>query len=473
MNYLKAAFLFPDSPLSGFSNLALHYFYSFFKKNNVDFDIFFHHSEEGYFSKRKIGAFDVVFVSLSYEYYYLNLSEWFFKNKIPMRKSERANGRYPLFVAGGIALTINPAPLIDCFDIILLGEAEKMEKELLHLLSLNSFEEIEDCIANVDFAVSSRKEYGVAVKADSGTFGIASASELMKEGNCFNNRLIMELNRGCTNRCKFCAASYVYKTYREASKEFVFASIDNAVSKNNGLALMGTSLNNVSYFNEILDVALKKSIPISLSSVKVNALTENLVEKLKGCGVKTISFAVESADTNTRKSILKQVTDDNIYNGYSLISSAGMNARFYFIAGLPDTDLNVEADALIELFSNLRKKFGKLSVDLSFAPFSPKPFTPFETERMITKNEYTKFKKNVEKGLKKVDFSIKTHFFSYRESVVQAFLSVSNRGVLSFVEEYGKLANLSETLIKESVSPEKTMTEKRDEMPWRDIILKQ
>lgn len=466
LKHRKIALYYPEPKEIGLSNLAVHFFtHAFFGK--CDFDIFFHDSDLSLFNGRKAQYFDIILVSLSYEYSYLNLAQFFVRNKIPLRKEDRVKG--PMVIGGGVALMLNPAPLTRFFDIILAGEAECMIGDLFNMFSQNYFEDVLAAASGLDYSVMPHRTAEV-VRAQSGQFAVYSHPELHKLGNGFGNRLIIELNRGCAGRCRFCAASYIYKTYRQADMTRVMDIINNLPQDEKGAALMGTSLDCVEGFGVILEALAAKGKSASVSSVRIKGISDLLAMRLKACGVLTVTMAVESADSATRKAINKAISDDEIFAAADILEKHGLKPKFYFIAGLPDTDVTQEAEAVVDLMKRLLVKYPAMRAALSFAPFSPKAATPFALKPMMSRGDYKKFTGIVRKGLRQFSGQVKPEFFSYGESVTQAYFGRSDETLLDFLESYAK--DGSDFIEKELISIEKVMTQPMElkNAPWVKLI---
>jgi len=470
LQFLRVALLFPEPKEIAFSNLAVHFFFNIFK-DIPGFDIFTTDNHESCFTKKKISDFEIVFVSMSYEYSYLNLANYFKSLKIPLHKDKRNSRYHPLFIAGGVALMLNPAPLFDLFDIILTGEGEKMEEDLFSILKMDSADSIIDFASSLSYGLTKNKRNASIIRASTGDFLVHSNEILHQSGNCFGNRYIIELNRGCDERCHFCAASFIYKNYREANAEKALNAAQNALEKGMNLALMGTSLNTVSFFDEIVDKAIKYDAGISLSSVKINSISEELLEKLKKTGVRNITIAMESADMQTRSLIHKKIEEESILNAIELITY-GMKTKLYLIAGLPGTIPEKEVDALKNLIQKIYTNKRKPRLSLSFAPFSPKPFTPFQGKAMMTKNSYKKLQKNIYHSISSISKDISLDFFAYSESVVQAFLGRGDESMLKFLETYSETGDIKKTEEVLNINIEKIMSSEleNEKYPWKRFI---
>lgn len=413
---VRPVLIYPENRDIAFSNLAVHWFFNAFEKYSPDLITL--DSETGIIYGSRLDRSPFVFVSISYGLSYFNLVKILKKNRIPLLKKDRDAGMFPILIAGGVAVMLNPEPLNLIFDAVFTGEGECMEQDILTMLELNTRDEVFDFINKLPYALTSERDRSEYVYAKAGSFCVSSNDVLHSYGNCFNNRNIIEISRGCTNRCRFCAASYLYRTFREADSKEVMRIIENSIAEGSGIALMGASLASCSFFDEILEKCSAGSVSISLSSLKAAEITEARAVLLKKCGVKTVTVAVESADEDTRAAILKNLPAETIVNAMTVLKKYDLRSRIYIIAGLPSTEPVTEAEALINLLEELDRRKLLNGTDLSVAPFAPKPFTPYQHESIMSKKEYKIFADVVRKGLLKLDSRVKAEFFPYRESVI-------------------------------------------------------
>ncbi len=468
---IRAAIFYPENKQIAISNLAVHFLYENFKFF-PQIDIFVTESEKSLFSKRRFNDFDIIFTTVSYEYSMLNLVAYLNDCNIPLSKKEREKGNFPLFFCGGIFPTMNPAPFLEIFDAVFVGEGEKMIDSFETISKMNSFEEIFEFLEEKDFVFAKNKETATILRAENEGFCVSSNEFLHKQGNLFGNRFLIELNRSCTDRCSFCAASFVYKTYREANKKKVLKLVETAVLKGEALGLMGTSLNAVSYFDEILDFVISKRGKLSLSSLKIKGVTSELVEKLQKCGLKSMTLALESGSEETRLKINKPIMNNDVFNAFEILKQHKMSAKLYFIAGLPNTDFKTEIQKTAELIKTLSDKKLLTKTTMSFAAFSPKPQTPFQAKKMISKSEYLKFAKDLKKEIRKINKGINLEFFGYKESMLQTLIGRADKNIFEFLNNYAKTRNIkkAEKLSKISIKEQVENNLETENFPWRKYL---
>jgi len=431
---LSPLFIYPQKLPVALTNLSVHWFFNAF--SDISPDLLTSESDEGVFFGTRLNDSPIVFVSISYGANLIDFAMILKKKGIPLLKKERDKGIFPMFICGGIAPMLNPQPFTEVFDAVFLGEGECMEDDIRKMLSMESREDIEKFFFELPYSLTSEKSKAEIVRADNGKFFVHSNEKLHKLGNSFNDRLMIELNRSCTSKCKFCAASYAYKTFRVADRSKVMDYVGSALDSGQGLALMGTALGSIDFFDEILERSAQMSASVSLSSIKVKEINEHRIELLKKCGVRNITVAIESGSADTRKELLKGINDDEITDSLKIIKKHGMKAKIYFIAGLPFTDPVEEALAAGRILSMLKKNEALGEVTLSVAPFVPKPLTPYGCEKLMDKKDYKKYMQTLKKEVGKISPNIKIDFFSYKESELDAaFGTARGDDFIKLIEE--------------------------------------
>jgi len=291
-----------------------------------------------------------------------------------------------------------------------------MEKDIREILQMEERDDLFKFLRSLEYSLTEEKTDALPVFAPDRSFFVHSDEKIHQLGNGFGDRYIVEMNRGCTNRCRFCAATYAYRSFRTPESSKVLEYVDDIIDNRYGVALMGTSLADLECFDEILLKCAENKCSISLSSLKVSEINEKRAALLKRCKVRSVTVAIESADELTRKGILKNLSDADIFNALRILKKYDLKAKMYFIAGLPHTDIEEEAQKVCVMLKELEKENLIYDSVLSVAPFTPKPLTPFENERFIDKKEYKRYKTVLKKGVSTLKSRVKLDFFSYDES---------------------------------------------------------
>ncbi len=326
---------------------------------------------------------------------------------------------------------MNPAPFRPLFDVILAGEAEAMGDAPETIAAATSREEAVALAQSYPFAVIEGRDYNPA-RSPKGSFAVSAHPKLFPLGNLFGNRFILELNRGCPGGCKFCAARVLYHPYREAAKDTLVEAAQKAAAAKHGLALMGTSLDTVSFFDELLAIAFSAGVDVSLSSLRLKGLTDARLALLAKLGVRTITAAIESAIPETRQHIGKPLDDAEIEEALARIKRHGLSAKLYLVAGVPGSELKHEAEGVGELLGRIAAHNNLPQISVSAAPFAPKPGTPWEHEPMPSKQAWRTYEKTLKQSLAGTGVAIE--LFSYHESLMQTFLNRGGTDVIRFLE---------------------------------------
>lgn len=438
MKRAGVAYLFPAERRVALSNLAPHYFFGAFRESR-GLDLLFDGEERSLLDRKRPFDFAVLLVGLSYEPSYLTFVRYLQANGIPVLKGDRPAGKFPLIIAGGVASSLNPQPLLDICDAVLCGEAEPMHDDLTALL--DSPATAREIIAKLPYAAKPGKKPHI-VQAKAGKFAVHSHPDLASEGNEFGGRTVLELDRGCIGKCYFCAARHLYGESREADRHLITHAAEAAFKRGEDIALLGTGLESVSYFDDLLDRAIAAGRTVSLSSVRIAGFTPERAARLAAAGVKTVTLAPESMVAATRSRIGKPLSDEALFAAFELAKAYHFRVKLYLMAGLPDGDSAAEAQALIAFFTELKKRKLTVPLSLSVSPFCPKPGTPFRDKALMPKKEYEHFRAAVMRGLDKLMPQMPIEWFSWRESLLQTALGRLGADGAQFLAAYADTGNL-------------------------------
>ncbi|KAF0215764.1 MAG: radical SAM domain-containing [Geobacteraceae bacterium] len=358
-------------------------------------------------SQRPLTEFDVVAFSVSFESDYLNIPAIFHLAGIPPFAAKRA-GSMPLVIAGGAALFLNPEPVADFMDLVAVGEAEAILPRLLGLLTAEGSEGREELLRK---AVESPGIYVpsfyeavydgpklVAFKSLAGELPPVKRgwepqldrhpthSVLLTPGTEFSDMYLIELSRGCPRGCRFCAAGFIYLPYRQRSLEEIKTVVARGLAQKEKVGLVGAAVSDYRGIGELCRHILEKGGKVSVSSLRIDALDEEMIEVLKASGHKTVALAPEGGSQRLRDLIGKNIDEQQILAACNrLIEKDILNLKLYFIIGLP-TETSDDLEEMVGLVTRIRerviasaRKNRRLGeVVLSINPFVPKPFTPFQ-----------------------------------------------------------------------------------------------
>jgi radical SAM superfamily enzyme YgiQ (UPF0313 family) len=406
-------------------------------------------------SQRPVADFDVLAFSISFENDYLNLPIIFELSAIPPFSSERG-ATFPLIIAGGAALFLNPEPVADLLDIVCVGEAEAILPAFLELLRSAQGIERGELLARASVlpgiyvpslytvfhdgrrvtAITERDGAPSPVKrAWEPDLGKSLASStLFTAGTEFSDMYLIEVSRGCPRGCRFCAAGFIYHPYRQRPLEVLREEAERGLAIKDRLGLVGAAVSDHRDLGELCRFISDRGGKVSISSLRIDALNDDLLDILHAGGHKTVALAPEGGSQRLRDLIRKGIDEDQILRACDiLIGRDILNLKLYFIIGLP-TETMEDLEELVALVEKIRerviaaaRKNRRLgSILLSVNPFIPKPFTPFQWCGMEPVPSLEKKYAYLRRAVGKLS-NVKIQMESLRESYLQALLSRGDR----------------------------------------------
>jgi len=483
---LKVALVYPGKERVGLSSLAVHRIYSIINSaNGVSCDILFSDRKNSLFLSLPPKEFDVLAFSITYENHLFEAIRLLYSWGIEPLREEREEGA-PLILGGGIGLFYNPAPFMPIFDAIYLGEAEggRLEAIFEAVKKKASLDEFENLVLTPAYSF----EYdGVKVASISGEVKkihrskefseIPSHSCFLSSDTAFKDMFLIELNRGCVEKCRFCVASYMGLPYREKSLKTLEEEIKIASQYVDRVGLIGAGVTDYSKMEKLYYLLKKYGMKASFSSLKASSKSPYIFKIIEESGQKTITLAPEAATDRLRFAINKKVkTERYLEFAEKALQSGAENIKLYFLVGLPtETEEDIEAIAeLAERFREIalpywreRKRAGE--IHLSVNPVIAKPFTPFQWYGLNPKSKIEKKLKKLSKLVRKIP-SVKLSYESVREATIQAIISrgddrIGRAAVYSIKSGY----NLRKALKELSLPFEELYTREREReelLPW-------
>jgi radical SAM superfamily enzyme YgiQ (UPF0313 family) len=457
-------------------------------------------------NQKSIAEFDILAFSVSFENDYPNILKIMNSAGIPLLSKDRS-GKYPLVVGGGIALTLNPEPLADFFDLFILGEAEEVlpefcsyfeearrlghdRKTLLKDLQKRMNNIYVPSLYEVKYSAESKilsmkpRNSGLPEKIkikhvkDIDSFcteEIISASKTEME-----DMFLVEVNRGCARGCRFCAASFVYRPVRFRGRSEIIAAIDRGLKTKNKIGLVGTAVSDHPDLINICDYIIAQEAQAGLGSLRIDRINEKIVDLIKANGIETVALAPEAGSQRMRNILRKGITEADIINATEMLVKKDIsNLRLYFMVGLPSEEER-DIDAIIELVGKIqhhirhcfqgKKKFRRITLSLN--QFVPKPATPFQWCVLADVSIAGKKIKKIENAFRR-DKQIKVIHDVPKWNYVQALLSLGDRRCGEILLAVNRLGgNWARALKEVNINPDFYVYRQKqfDEvLPW-DLI---
>lgn len=320
-------------------------------------------------------TFDMDFLSI---FHFLKWNKYEFKAKD--RKSTD-----PLIFAGGPVITSNPEPYKEIFDFLIIGDGEDTNLEAVRICRENKDKtknEILEILNKIDgIYVPSLKPKSIKKVTKKLTECIYTP--IISEKAFFPNTFILEVERGCANRCAFCLASYMNLPIRFVEYEQIIEAIELGLKYTNKLALLGAQITAHPRFIDIckyIDNKIKNGakIEMSVSSLRVDSFVPEVVQTLVDAGQKNLTLAIEAGSERLRRVINKNLKEEQIYKAIEVAQQCGLRGiKFYGMIGLP-TETIEDIQETVNLAKKIREKFKGFEISFGFSTFVPKANTPFQ-----------------------------------------------------------------------------------------------
>ena len=425
-------------------------------------------------SQDPVKDFDFLGITIQYEMCYTNILQILELSQIPLmaadRMKEGCDWAYPLVIGGG-PCTYNPEPLADFFDMFYIGEGETSYDALLDLYK----ECRQKGLSRKEFLLKASRIPGIYVPAfyevtykEDGTIASFSPTE---EGvpaavhkqvvmdvteapypkkpvvpfiKVTQDRVVLEIQRGCIRGCRFCQAGMIYRPTRERSLQMLQENARDMLQNTGHEEISLSSLSSSDYselegiVNFLIDEFGEQNINISLPSLRIDAFSLDVMGKVQDVRKSSLTFAPEAGSQRLRDVINKGLTEEMILRGADEAFHGGWNkVKLYFMLGLP-TENEEDRKAIAHLANEIAVKYyeipkdqrnGKCQITVSTSFFVPKPFTPFQWASMFRPGEYLGFARTVNHEIKEMlnQKSIRYHWHEADVTVLEGFLARGDR----------------------------------------------
>ena len=410
--------------------------------------------------------FDMIAFSISFEPDYLNAVIALKYFNIPLDRTER-DSSYPMIVAGGSAIFINPEPLANCMDVMFIGEGEGMANYFFDTLykfeDKNKFLEKAASLPGIyvpefyDSQIDSGRQVGVSTTIDipsrvtrhwvAEEESLCTHSVVHGENSTFKDMALMEVTRGCIWACRFCTAGFIYRPPRLPDLNKTYDSMMQTLGGQGKTAqtigLVGPSVTDHPQLPALAKRITDEGKTISFSSLRMETLTDELVGLILKSGQKTLTVAVDGPSERMRDVINKAATDDFIIEKCRFLTRKGiLHLKIYSIIGLPhETDDDIEQfirliERVQEVYVDECRNLGRIGrVTISLSPLVPKPGTPFQWHPMEKVKSLKKKFSRLRKAFGKLPH-LKLSFGSPNEAYLQTYLSRGDRSVHEFFKTF-------------------------------------
>ena len=495
---IRFAMCFPDVYEIGMSHLGIQILYDMFNRREdvwcervyspwLDLDRVMREEKIPLFaleSQDPVKNFDFLGITIQFEMCYTNILQILDLSGIPLHAADRTEE--DPFVIGGGPCTYNPEPLADFFDIFYIGEGETVYDELLDVYKewkksgesreqfLRRAAGIEglyvpmfyDAEYNADGTLKSFRpndpcapesvKKQVVTDVTAAPYPLSPVVPFIK---ATQDRVVLEIQRGCIRGCRFCQAGMLYRPTRERNverlKEYARAMLQSTGHEE--ISLSSLSSSDYSELKELvlflIDEFRDKGINISLPSLRIDAFSLDVMSRVQDIRKSSLTFAPEAGSQRMRNVINKGLTEEDILDGAGQAFEGGWTkVKLYFMLGLP-TETEEDMKEIARLSDRVARRYyeipkeqrhGKCQITASSSFFVPKPFTPFQWASMCTAEEYMQkasvVKNEFQEQLNRK--SLKYNWHDAQVTVLEGVMARGDRRISHVIEEAYRLGCL-------------------------------
>jgi radical SAM superfamily enzyme YgiQ (UPF0313 family) len=412
----------------------------------------------------RLEAFGAVAFSVSFEEDYVNLLQMLARASIPLRRAARGP-EDPLVIVGGSCATINPLPLAEFVDVFALGAAENLLPEMLAALEEESRREavLERLAAADGFYVPAHHEPQRGrlerlknlelSEAQMRQPGHLPTTAIVTPQTEFSDKFLIEMSRGCPEKCRYCWATFGMGRFRWHPTEFILDALEQARGVTDQLGFVATAVGDHPEIEPILREANRLGYRTAVSSIRIPAVTEGILEALYASGDRSITLAPETGSDTLRRKLNKPVPNAMLFEKVRLIFRGGFSQlKLYFLVGLPEESLE-DVQAILRVARRCRAiMLEELAprglvghIHLGVNILIPKPYTGYQRESMESPVRLKQKLALLRKGAAGIP-NVSLGPISIRQAIWQSYVSRADSDAAEVLERAAAGAPLSALL---------------------------
>ncbi len=401
-----------------------------------------------------LAAFGAIAFSISFEEDYLNALQMLARARVPPRRAARG-GDDPIVIVGGSCAMINPLPLAEFVDVFALGAAENLLPELLPALeeTASRGELLERLAGLPGFYVPAHhrpEEDGCFTKLAKLELteqqmrgpGALPTTAIVTPRTEFAEKFLIEMSRGCPEKCRYCWATFGMGRFRWHPTEFILASLERARPVTDQLGFVATAVGDHPDLEPILLEANRLGFRTSVSSIRIPAVSEGVLEALYASGDRSITLAPETGSDALRWKLNKPVPNALLFEKVRLIFRQGFTQlKLYFLLGLPGETME-DVEAILEVASRCRALMleelaprGAIGhVHLGVNILIPKPYTGWQREHMEEVPVLRRKIARLQRGIARLP-NVSMGSMSIRQAIWQTYLTKAGSDAADVLEQ--------------------------------------
>jgi radical SAM superfamily enzyme YgiQ (UPF0313 family) len=427
-------------------------------------------------SARPLSDFAVLALTLSFELDYFNIGDLLRRAGIPPLAADR-DERHPLVIAGGPAVSGNPEPVAPFLDAVVIGEAEPVIDPLVDAIVANDDRAttLRNLASLAGIYVPSR--YRIAYRPGGGIAEIEpfegaaipvsrlwarnvnefdTTSVVLSPDIELGDMYLVEMTRGCARGCRFCLAGYTSLPVRHRTVERVVQAVEQGLPYRKRIGLISAATTDHPSLDKLLDELINRGAQVSLSSLRIDRLTEATVAALVRSETRNITLAPEAGSQRMRDIVNKRTGHEQILRAARLAGEGGIpKVKLYFMLGLPG-ELESDVDELVALCKDvlleIQRPNRRARLAISLSPHVPKAQTAFQWEAQESANVINTRIQRIQKALQPLGVAVRHE--NPALSRVQAVLARGDRRVAMALLQTRNLKDWEGALGRSGLSPD-------------------